>query len=96
MSILCPTPPEHLIDVRELLARGGDLLRALGDAPRKDGGFLPLTLVWLLGQLSIEAIGKAEGLTPDETRGLERFRDRLVETLSELTLPDDDRGASHR
>ena len=81
-----------LIDVRELLAQGGDLLRALGDAPKKDGGFSPLTLVWLLGQLSIEAIAKAEGLAPEETRGLEQFRDRLVETLSELTRPDADRG----
>ena len=83
-----------LIDVRELLAQGGDLLRALSDAPKKDGGFSPLTLVWLLGQLSIEAIGEAEGLTPEETRGLEQFRDSLVATLSELTLPGDDPGSS--
>lgn len=37
-----------LVDVRALLDAGGDLSRALSDAPRKDGGFSAQTLAWVL------------------------------------------------
>ena len=37
-----------LVDVRELLAAGGDFVRALRDAHARDGGFSPQTLAWVL------------------------------------------------
>jgi hypothetical protein len=37
-----------LVDVRVLLDVGGELSRAIADAPRKDGGFSALTLAWVL------------------------------------------------
>ncbi len=37
-----------LVDVRELLAAGGDFDRALRDAHTRDGGFSPQTLAWVL------------------------------------------------
>src|SRR5262245_19375241 len=37
-----------LIDVRALLQSGADLKKAIQDAPRKDAGFSPLTLAWIL------------------------------------------------
>ena len=37
-----------LVDVEALIEAGGDLDRALRDAPRKDGGFSPETLAWVL------------------------------------------------
>lgn len=37
-----------LVDVQALVAAGGDLERALADAPKKDGGFSPETLAWVL------------------------------------------------
>lgn len=37
-----------LVDVKALLDAGGDLDRALRDAPMKDGGFSPETLAWVL------------------------------------------------
>ncbi len=40
-----------LVDVRALLATGLDLRRAMADAPKKDGGFSPETLAWVLDNL---------------------------------------------
>ena len=65
-----------LIDVRALLEAGGDLRRALLDAPRKDGGFSPATLAWLLRDLPIAALARSEGLSDEVGRGLASFRDR--------------------
>lgn len=37
-----------MVDVQALVEAGGDLERALHDAPKKDGGFSPETLAWVL------------------------------------------------
>jgi len=79
-----------LLDVQELLAHGGDLKRALRDAPRKDSGFSPLTLAWLLRDLSIEGPGRAEGWPEERLAALERFRGSLLETLGEGSHPGAD------
>lgn len=54
-----------LEDVRALLEAGGDLERALEDAPKKDGGFSPMTLAWLLPQVDLR---RAAALGFDEAR----------------------------
>jgi hypothetical protein len=60
-----------LVDVRALLDAGGDLDRALLDAPRKDGGFSPQSLAWVLDTLPNLR------LTPE----LEAFRKTLIDRL---------------
>lgn len=45
-----------LSDVCDLLEAGGDLERALRDAPRKEAGFSALTLAWLLNGLALASL----------------------------------------
>jgi hypothetical protein len=77
-----------LVDVRALLAQGGDLERALRDAPRKDGGFSTLTLAWILRGLPVDAMATEEGVGEAERHALERFRDELVARLTAAARPD--------
>jgi Nucleotidyl transferase AbiEii toxin, Type IV TA system len=72
-TLLSRSELRDLVDVKALVERGGDLDRALRDAPQKDGGFSPPTLAWLLGELHLERLGAP----PD----LVAFRDVLVERL---------------
>ncbi len=60
-----------LVDVKTLLDHGGDLERALADAPRKDGGFSPQSLAWVLDTLP------RTNLTPE----LDAFRKHLIDRL---------------
>jgi hypothetical protein len=76
-----------LVDVGALLARGGDLERALLEAPRKDAGFSPLTLVWLLREFPINAMSKAAGWAPAEVDAVIELRDRLVQRVTQLATP---------
>lgn len=76
-----------LIDVGALLDAGGDLRRAMGEAPRKDSGFSPLTLVWLLRELPIESMAKAAHMSASESGAAMELRDRLVREVSALADP---------
>lgn len=64
-----------LVDVRALEASGLQLERALEDASRKDGGFSPLTLAWVLDTIPLGEL--------DED--LRRYRETLVARLLEET-----------
>ena len=70
-----------LVDVHRLLDSGGDLRRALEDAPRKDSGFSPLALAWSLKELPMSAQAKAEGWPEDRIAAVQhciqahRYRD---------------------
>jgi predicted nucleotidyltransferase component of viral defense system len=77
-----------LDDVRELLDNGGDLARALADAPRKDGGFSPLVLLWLLRQLPIRDLAQREAWSEQRTERVSNFRDALVERLAADARPE--------
>lgn len=66
-----------LVDIEALIANGGDLGRALADAPAKDGGFSALTLGWTLSNWRIVDAARAAGLEHRSTE-LERFRDELL------------------
>lgn len=77
-ALLSRSELRDLEDVRALLDAEGDLARALADAPRKEAGFSPVTLAWVLEQLPVAAMGRALGRTADEIRGLEVFRQGLV------------------
>lgn len=77
-ALLSRSEPRDLEDVRVLVEAGGDLQRALGDAPRKDGGFSPLTLAWVLQSLPLHRAG-ALGF---DRAVLEDFREVLQRTLT--------------
>ena len=76
-----------LIDVQALLAAGGDLQRALRDAPMKDGGFSPLVLTWQLKELPLATMARAEAWAPERIEALEAFRTELTTSLSQLARP---------
>jgi hypothetical protein len=84
-SLLERSEPRDLEDVRVLVQGGGDLERAVSQAPSKDAGFSPLTLAWLLRDLPISSLAAASGWTPDEIVRLESFRDDLVRSILGLT-----------
>jgi hypothetical protein len=76
-----------LEDVRVLLERGGDLERALADAPQKDGGFSPLTLAWVLRGFQPRALAPAVGWSEEAAERLDRFKENLIQRLLDLSSP---------
>jgi predicted nucleotidyltransferase component of viral defense system len=77
-----------LIDVRGLLAFGSDLKKALADAPRKDAGFSPLTLAWVLRDIRPKTLGQLAGLSEEESKDLEDFKERLIQEVLETGAPE--------
>jgi len=69
-----------LVDIGALLDDGGDLERALVDAARKDGGFSPPTLAWVLEQLPVVPLAASSQLDPEP---LLRLKDALLRRLLE-------------
>ncbi len=86
-ALLSRSELRDLDDARALLEAGGDLSRAVADAPRKDAGFSPVTLAWVLQGMPIGAMGRALGRTAEEIRGLEDFRERLVGAILATAKP---------
>lgn len=96
-SLLVDTPHELLVnklaallgrlelrdlqDVKALVEAGQDLGRALADAPRKDAGFSPLTLAWLLRSFPTSSLGAALGWSAEATDELGRFKEELIQRL---------------
>ena len=76
-----------LEDVRALLASGGDLARALADAPRKEAGFSPVTLAWVVEQLPVAALGRVLGRSADDVRAMEEFRGKLARDILAAAKP---------
>lgn len=86
-ALLGRSEVRDLVDVHALLQAGGDLDRALRDAPLRDAGFSPLTLAWVLRRLPVAPLG-AEAAVPEAlVAELERFRDDLVRHLVERSRP---------
>jgi hypothetical protein len=76
-----------LVDVRELLTTGGQLERALLEAPRKDGGFSPLTLAWILRGMPVDRLAEAAGWRPNDAQELEQFKLALIDRLLTAAAP---------
>lgn len=72
-----------LIDI-EALVRNGELLQtAIDDAPRRDSGFSPLTLAWILRTLDVAAMAPSSGIDPPAAQRLDDFRRWLIDRLVE-------------
>jgi hypothetical protein len=76
-----------LIDLRVLLANGGELTRALCDAAKKDGGFSPLVVAHLLSGFPIERQTELAGLGATEAAELARFASELARRIAQLSRP---------
>ncbi len=87
-ALLGRAEPRDLWDVKVLLDLGMDLEHALRDAPRKDGGFSPLTLAWVLRDWQPAVLANASGWPASTANELEPFRDWLVERLTSLSRPE--------
>jgi hypothetical protein len=86
-ALLSRSELRDLIDVRELLRRGGDLQRGLEDCPLQDAGFSPLTFGWSMQGLHVGRLAAALGLSRPAIDELERFRDELVERVVAASKP---------
>ncbi len=80
-ALLSRAELRDLVDVRALLAAGGDLSRALADSPGQDAGFSPLTFAWVVRDLPIERLGRTLGWDPGDLVALVTFRDQLVDRV---------------
>jgi len=72
-----------LIDVDALIQSGESLELALAEAPRRDGGFSPLTLAWVLRDLDVKELASAAGFDEPTASRLDASRRSLVERLIE-------------
>ena len=77
-----------LLDVKALLDAGGDLQAALRDAPKKDAGFSPLTLAWVLRGYDPRPAAKAVGWTASQSEELVTFRQWLIDWLTANAAPE--------
>jgi hypothetical protein len=86
-ALLSRSELRDLVDVRALVAHGGDLSRALEDCPRQDAGFSPLTFAWAVRGLPVRSIASVAGWADDRVTDLERFRDDLVTQVLAAAKP---------
>lgn len=77
-----------LVDVKALLDAGGQLKPALGDAPKKDAGFSPLTLAWVLNGYDLLPGARFLGWSAARTEELVSFQRWLIEQLTAGSAPE--------
>lgn len=86
-ALLGRNAPRDLVDLREILARGGSLEAILADASLKDASADAATLAWVLARAPrIQASAVPIGSTVEE---LEGFRTSLVTRLRAMAAPPD-------
>lgn len=76
-----------LLDIKVLMDRGVDLAEAVAAAPRKDAGFSPLTIAWLLRDFPLARLARASGWTEDLIQELDTFRQHFVTRLLSESIP---------
>jgi hypothetical protein len=74
-----------LVDVEALLQRGESLEVAIADAPRRDSGFSPLTLAWVLRDFNVRELAAVAGMDGKVADRLDEFRKSLIDQLIEPT-----------
>ncbi len=77
-----------LVDVQALIDAGGDLDAALRDAPKKDAGFSPLMLAWVLKGYDPSPAARALGWSAAQQEALQSFKQRLVDRLTAGAAPE--------
>jgi hypothetical protein len=87
-ALLERSEPRDLVDVKALVDAGEDLLAALRDASRKDSGFSPLTLAWVLKGTDPRPAVKALGWSSAQAEELLAFRQELIERLTAASAPE--------
>ena len=80
-AMLSRSELRDLVDAEALVAHGVSLDDAIASAPRKDGGFSPLTLAWVLRNLDLPSLAAAVSVPDQELERLDRFRLDLIERL---------------
>lgn len=80
-ALLSRSEVRDLLDVEALVNHGVPLKDAIASAPKKDGGFSPLTLAWVLQNFDLEALAPASGLSEHDAKRLTAFRSDLVDHL---------------
>jgi hypothetical protein len=74
--------------VKALLEAGGDLQAALADAPKKDAGFSPLTLAWVLKDYDPRPAAQVLGWDAAQADALLSFKEWLIERLTAGAVPE--------
>jgi hypothetical protein len=87
-TLLERSEARDLVDLKALLDAGGDLHAGLRDAPKKDAGFSPLTLAWVLKDFDPRPALKALGWGARETEELVSFRQWLISRLTASAVPE--------
>ena len=87
-TLLERSEARDLVDVKALLDAGGDLQAGLRDAPKKDAGFSPLTLAWVLRDFDPRPAVKALGWSAHEEEELVSFRQWLIGQLAAGAAPE--------
>ncbi len=87
-ALLSRSELRDLLDVKVLLEAGGDLDRALADAPKKDTGFSTLTLAWVLKDFAPGPLARALGWGEAESDEMVSFQQRLVDRLVAAAAPE--------
>ncbi len=87
-ALLSRSELRDLVDIRAILAAGGDLGRALRDASRKDAGFSPLVVAWLLRDWEPAPLARSAGWSDEEASALERFHVELLERITRAAGPE--------
>jgi hypothetical protein len=70
-----------LFDIGVLISHGVSLDEAIDSAPRKDGGFSPLTLAWVLQNLDVRSLSVTSGFAARDVDQIEHIRDTLIKRL---------------
>ncbi|MBK7643324.1 MAG: nucleotidyl transferase AbiEii/AbiGii toxin family protein [Planctomycetes bacterium] len=78
-----------LADVKQLLESSLDLKAGVDAALKRDSGFSPLKLAWLLHSFPIEKLAEKEDYGPEMVRDLDEFRRQLAERMIGFTKPGD-------
>ena len=87
-TLLERSETRDLVDIKALLEAGGDLQAALRDAPKKDAGFSPLTLAWVLKGYDPRPAAQALGWSAAQTEEMLAFRQWLIDRLTASAVPE--------
>jgi len=80
-ALLSRSELRDLVDIEALVEHGVSLEDAIASAPRKDGGFSPLTLAWVLQNLDVRSVAAATNIADEEAERLDRYRVQLIDRL---------------